>query len=109
LLENVGSVHTSTDNVSVLNDWAQAAVANGSTDAPIIVHHVRISGDDGSGNKTRSPNLTEVSNGDNGMFVIKNHPRIQDGTYACRIITTGNGQVEQTAVLTTQLLGKVQT
>lgn len=109
LLENVGSGHTSAGDVDVLNGWAQATVANGSTEAPIFVHRVRVPGDDGSGNKTRSPSLTEVSNGDNGLFVLKNHPRIPDGTYACRIIRIANGSIEQTAQLTTQLLGKVET
>lgn len=109
LLETVGSGHTSAGDTAVLNGWAQAAVANGSTDTPIFTHRVRVPGDDGNGNKTRSPSLTEVSNGDNGMFVIKNHPRLQDGTYACRIIRTTNGPIEQTALLTTQLLGKVET
>jgi hypothetical protein len=109
LLESVGSSHTSASDTSVLNSWAKAAVAAGSTDAPILLHRVRVPGDDGFGNKTRSANLTEISNGDNGLFVIKNHPRILDGTYACRIIRVDNGSVEQTAVLTTQLLGKVTT
>lgn len=107
LLESVGSSHTSTSDANVLNAWARAAVAAGNTDAPVLVHRVRVPGDDGQGNKTRSPSVTEISVGDNGYFVIKNHPRILDGTYACRIIRVDNGQVEQTAVLTTQLLGKV--
>jgi hypothetical protein len=107
LLETVGSGHTSAGDTAVLNGWAQAAVANGASDAPIFTHRVRVPGDDGNGNKTRSPSLTEVAAGDNGMFVLKNHPRIQDGTYACRIIRGTNGNVDQTALLTTQLLGKV--
>jgi len=107
LLEDVGSSHTSTSDVAVLNAWAAAAVATGGAELPIMVHRVRVPGDDGEGRKTRSPNLTEVQVGDNGLFNIKRHPRLLDGTYACRIIRIENGQVEQTATLTTQLLGKV--
>lgn len=108
LLENVGGNHTSTSDVGVLNSWAVASVASGQAELPIMVHRVRVPGDDGQGRKTRSPSLTEVQPGDNGLFVISDrHPRLPGGTYACRIIKIENGQVEQTATLTTQLLGKV--
>jgi hypothetical protein len=67
-----------------------------------------VPGDDGHGRKTRSPNLTEVQVGDNAVFSISDaHPRLPGGQYACRIIRMENGQVEQTATLTTQLLGRV--
>lgn len=107
LLENVGSGHTSTSDPGVLNSWATAAVATGQADLPIMTHRVRVPGDDGLGRKTRSPNLTEVQVGDNGLFLIDRHPRLPDGQYACRIIRMEPGQVEQTATLTTQLLGRV--
>jgi hypothetical protein len=107
LLESVGSEHTSTADAGVLNSWAAAAVASGQADLPIMVHRVRVPGDDGQGRKTRSPNLTEVQVGDNALFSIRKHPRLIDGQYACRIIRAENGQVEQTAMLTTQLLGRV--
>lgn len=107
LLENVGSGHTSTGDVAVLNGWAAAAVAAGASELPIMVHRVRVPGDDGSGRKTRSPNLTEVQPGDNGVFNIRRHPRLIDGAYYCRIIRIDPGQVEQTATLTTQLLGRL--
>lgn len=107
LLEEVGSSHTSTLDTSVLNAWASAAVAAGGAQLPIMVHRVRVPGDDGEGRRTRSPSITEVMPGDNGLFAIKRHPRLIDGTYACRIIKIEPGSVEQTAMLTTQLLGKV--
>jgi hypothetical protein len=106
LLENVGSSHTSTTDTGVLTGWATAAVATGQADLPIMVHTVRVPGDDGHGRQTRSPSLTEVQVGDNGVFNVRRHPRLVDGAYACRIIRIGAGQIEQTAVLTTQLLGR---
>lgn len=108
LLENVGSEHTSASDTGVLNSWAAAAIAAGQADLPIMTHRVRVPGDNGHGRKTRSPNLTEVQVGDNAVFSISDaHPRLPGGQYACRIIRMENGQVEQTAMLTTQLLGRV--
>lgn len=107
LLENAGGSHTSASDAAVLNSWAAAAVAAGSAELPIMVHRVRVPGDDGSGRKTRSPNLTEVQPGDNGVFNVRRHPRLIDGAYYCRIIRIDPGPVEQTALLTTQLLGRV--
>jgi hypothetical protein len=107
LLEDVGGNHTSTSDTAVLNSWAAAAVAAGQGVLPIMTHLVRMPGDDGHGRVTRSPNMTEVQVGDNGLFKIERHPRLPDGTYACRIINIEPGSIEQTATLTTQLLGKL--
>lgn len=106
LLETVGGDHSSSSNVEELNSYSQAAVVNNLDSAPTLGATIRIPGDDGQGNATRSPNFVTVEAGDNFLAQVRKHPRLPDGLYAFRLMaatSTGNAQV---AGLQVQFLGR---
>lgn len=107
LLERIGGDHTSTSDPGVLNGWAQAAVLNNLSVSPDLKATVRIPGDDGQGNVTRSPILTTVEAGDNCVAQIKRHPRIPDGLIGLRIAGANSTAKSQIAQLQVQYLGRV--
>jgi len=106
LLERVGADHTSTTDPAVLDGWAQAGVLNNLVVAPNLMATVRVPGDDGQGNATRSPILTTVEAGDNMLAQIRRHPRIPDGLVGFRIAGANSTQKSQIAQLQLQYLGK---
>lgn len=106
LLERVGADHTSTADRAVLDGWAQAGVLNNLVVSPDLKATVRIPGDDGQGNATRSPILTTVEAGDNCMAQIKRHPRIPDGLIGLRIAGANSTTKSQVAQLQLQYLGR---
>jgi hypothetical protein len=107
LLEEVGNDHASTTDVEVLNDWARSSTAANVDQTQTFGFRVRTAGDDGHGNRTNSPHMAEVLNGDNGMFIVRDNPRIPDGTYAARIIGRQTGNTAHEIELITQFLAKV--
>lgn len=107
LLEEVGNDHTSTTDVTVLTAWAGSAIAANVEQEITFGFRVRTAGDDGNGNRTNSPHMAEVLNGDNGNFIVRDNPRIPDGTYAARIIGMQTGRTMHDIDLTTQFLAKV--
>lgn len=108
LLERIGSDHTSTSDAAVLDGWAQAAVLNNLVVSPDLKATVRIPGDDGQGNVTRSPILTTVEAGDNVLAQLKRHPRIPDGLIGLRIAGANSTPKKQIAELQVQFLGRAQ-
>jgi hypothetical protein len=108
VLEDVGNDHTSASDTDTLNAWAAATVAGGQSAAPTLTHIVRVAGDNGEGFATGSPALGEVDTGDNCIAVYRGHPRLGTASYAGRITDIANGSDETTAVLTCQLLGRVE-
>jgi hypothetical protein len=107
LLEEVGNDHTSTTDTAVLNAWAASAVAANADQERTFGFRVRTAGDDGHGNLTNSPHMAGVLNGDNGHFVVRDNPRIPDGTYAARILGMQPGRSAHEIELQTQFLAKV--
>jgi hypothetical protein len=51
--------------------------------------------------------MAGVLNGDNGHFVVRDNPRIPDGTYAARILGMQPGRSAHEIELQTQFLAKV--
>lgn len=107
LLERSGSEHTDATDAGTLWAWSNATVLASKRPIPELKALVRIPGDDGHGFATRSPNLTSVDVGDNGVFNLVNHPRLADGGYVCRVVGIEPGTQTQTAWLSVQLLGMV--
>lgn len=107
LLEEVGNDHTSTTDTAVLTAWAASAVAANTEQERTFGFRVRTAGDDGHGNLTNSPHMAGVLSGDNGHFVVRNNPRIPDGTYAARILGMQPGRSAHEIELQTQFLAKV--
>lgn len=106
LLEMVGGAHTSSSNAIELNGYATADVLAGVAGVPTYTVLVRIPGDEGTGKQTRSPMLTNVANGDNGLFKLRDHRRMQDGIYGLRIIGMASAAGPQQATLQTHFLGR---
>lgn len=106
LLEGIGGNHTSSSNVTELNGYAQAAVQSNLQGVPTYTALVRVPGDDGFGRRTRSPMVTNLANGDNGLFAVENHRRLVDGVYGLRIIGMSNATDPQVATLQTHFLGR---
>lgn len=106
LLETVGSSHTSSDNKTELNGYAQSAVVTNAMSTPTFTAEVRIQGDDQQGRLTRSPNLASMENGDNFVSHVTGHRRLTDGTYYFRIINMSQGSTTQQASLALHFLGR---
>jgi hypothetical protein len=51
--------------------------------------------------------MAEVLNGDNGHFILRNHVRVPDGTYANRIVGMRSSGNAQEVELRTQFLQRV--
>ena len=106
LIETVGGDHTSATEQPTLDAWATSAVATNGKPIPAMTVQVRTAGDDGSGNKTRSPHQAEVFCGDNGTFELRDDIRHPDGKYYGRIVGRASGSTPESTVLTLQLLGR---
>jgi hypothetical protein len=107
LLEEVGTSHTDASILSTLNGWAQSAVEANTQQVYTWNIRVRLAGDDGHGSRTNSPHMAEVLNGDNGHFILRNHVRVPDGTYANRIVGMRSAGSAQEVELRTQFLQRV--
>lgn len=107
LLEEAGTRHSEATDLATLNGWAESSVAANSTQIYEWATRVRLAGDDGRGNRTNAPHMAEVNNGDNGHFIVRDHTRIPDGTYANRIIGMRNASSAQEIELRTQFLERV--
>lgn len=106
LLESSGRDHTSATERATLDSWAANTVATSGVPIPSMTVVVRTAGDDGNGNKTRSPHQAEVFCGDNATFELRDDIRHPDGTYYGRIAGRASGSTPDTQVLTIQLLGR---
>lgn len=106
LLENAGQDHTSSSNVSELNGWAQSYVLSNVVTAPNYSATVRVAGDNGQGEQTRSPILTTVDAGDNCVAEVRRHPRLPDGRYKFRIVGMASSGRAEEAVLQLHFLGR---
>jgi hypothetical protein len=85
LLERVESSHNSTEDITTLASYASVNLATHKRGLLTLQPTVAISGSDGMGGKSGSPELSGVAPGDIGILQIRKHPRLPDGDYLVRI------------------------
>lgn len=105
LLEQVGGAHTDSSDINTLNGWAQSDVQTGLITKAMASATVRVPGDDGRGQATRSPSMMEVAAGDTCAMRIRNHQRIPDGVIYARILGANSTATAQVAQLQLQVIG----
>lgn len=86
LLEEVGSTHMNAADGNTLTSYAQASVITNTRGMKTLAPVVRLDGTLGDGRKTGSPDLRDVAPGDTGYLDLTEHPRLEDGRYAVRIV-----------------------
>lgn len=104
LLEVVGTLHSNSDNVTELNGYAAADVADGRTAELVLKVEVTMTGGTGNGDLPPSPGFSLVSPGDTAYIRVRNHRRLPNAIYSVRVMRMGPGQTSKTGVLTVQVL-----
>lgn len=85
LLEQIGSTHNSTLDANTLTSYAATTVSTRLRGILTLQPEVLINGSDGHGEELGSPALRDVFPGDNAILQVRDHFRLQDGDYPCRI------------------------
>lgn len=104
LLESVGQLHSDNADQASLDGYAAAEVSTGQSAMLNLTVEVSIEGDDGTGGDPPSPTMDSLRNGDTGIFNVRNHPRLSDGTYYIRVLKMGSGSSAKRGRLTVDLL-----
>lgn len=104
LLESVGQLHSGSEDIAELNDYAQADLDSGRSPIVSLPVEVTMEGDAGDGKDPPSPTFDSVHNGDTGVMHVYNHPWRKDGPYFVRVLKMGSGSTSKRGTLTVEIL-----